>query len=264
MRMLALGLFASTALCTSAFAADVPVVPETTWTGFYAGLEVGYAFADKAEYDTGYDGLNDLVNEYTDLLEHDLDGLLGGVYGGFNWQNDSFVFGLEGSFAGAAIEGSESFDYLLYEGWCKELWLAAETETEINWLATATGRFGFLASDNLLLFVKGGAAFADIDAYGSAGLDVYNTHKETTKSLIGASIEGNETAFGFIVGAGAEWKFAQNWSAKAEYNYVRFEDVDFSGDYEITICENLVDSGKADFSADVDLHLVKVGVAYHF
>src|SRR5688500_1515085 len=115
MRMLALGLFASTALCTSSFAADLAapaapagVVGQRAWAGFYAGLEVGYAFADQAEYDFQDDFLNFVLgDDVFGVLNNDLDGLLGGVYGGFNHQAGNFVFGLEGSFAGADINGSE-------------------------------------------------------------------------------------------------------------------------------------------------------------
>jgi outer membrane immunogenic protein len=258
--MLALGLFASTALCTSSFAADLAPVEtsqvevSSDWTGFYAGLEVGYAFADEAEYDYGIDFLNDVLDDYG-LLNNDLDGLLGGVYGGFNYQTGNFVLGLEGSFAGAAIEGSSDADQPLFAGFG----LTAETETEINWLATATGRVGYLVSDNFLLFAKGGAAFAEIEASGK--LDGYfdpGFIPRITANL--ASISGSETALGFTVGAGGEYKFANNWSVKAEYNYVRFDDVDINGEFDIL---GLVD-GEYEYSTDVDLHLVKVGVAYQF
>lgn len=249
MRMLALGLFASTALCTSAFAADlapVEVAPETNWSGFYAGLEVGYAFADQAEYDYGVDFVNVILDDVFDVLNNDVDGLLGGVYGGFNHQAGNFVFGLEGSFATADINGSASGD-LPIGG---PLGFTAETETDINWLATATGRVGFLVSDDFLIFAKGGAAFAEIESHGT--LDGFVSGRW-------ASIDASETALGFTVGAGGEFKFADNWSAKLEYNYVRFDDVDFSGDVA-TIFGNT----EYDYSADVDLHIVKAGIAYHF
>jgi outer membrane immunogenic protein len=249
MRMLALGLFASTALCTSSFAADlapVEVAPETNWSGFYAGLEVGYAFGDKAEYDYGIDIVNTILDDGFGVLDNDLDGLLGGVYGGFNYQTGNFVLGLEGSFAGADITGSESGDVALFG----PFGFTAETETDINWLATATGRVGFLVSDNFLVFAKGGAAFAEIESRGT--LDGFVTGRW-------ASIEASETALGFTVGAGGEFKFAENWSAKVEYNYVHFDDVDFSGDVA-TIFGNT----EYDYSADVDLHVVKAGIAYHF
>lgn len=255
MRMLALGLFASTALCTSAFAADLAapaaspdVVVETTWSGFYAGLEAGYAFADQAEYDYGIDFVNVVLDDVFDVLNNDVDGLLGGVYGGFNYQTGNFVLGLEASFATADINGSASGD--LPFGFLG-LGLTVETETDINWLATATARVGYLVSDNFLIFAKGGAAFAEIDSNGT--LDGFQSGRL-------ASLEASETALGFTVGAGAEFKFAENWSAKVEYNYVRFDDVDFDGEYNAF----LLGSGEYEYSADVDLHLVKAGIAYHF
>lgn len=262
MRMLALGLFASTALCTSSFAADLAPVETAQveipndWTGFYAGLELGYAFAGEAEYDYGIDIVNDVLDDYG-LLSNDLDGLLGGAYAGFNYQTGNFVLGLEGSFAGAAIDGSSDNEDSIDLGFAT-VGLAAETETEINWLATATGRVGYLVSDNFLLFAKGGAAFADIDSNGTLdGFIQFPVGPRISAEL--ASISANETAFGFTVGAGGEYKFANNWSVKAEYNYVHFDEVEFNGDVDV-----LGFGGEYEYSADVDLHLVKVGVAYHF
>lgn len=254
MRMLALGLFASTALCTSAFAADLAapaaspdVVVETTWSGFYAGLEAGYAFGDKAEYDFQDDFLNFVLgDDVFGVLENDLDGFLGGVYAGFNYQTGNFVLGLEGSFAGADISGSELGDPTGIG------LITAETETEINWLATATARVGYLVSDNFLIFAKGGAAFAEIDSKGAVDF-IFNDI---------LTIDASETALGFTVGAGGEFKIAENWSAKVEYNYVRFDDVDFSGD--VALFSGAIPVGEYDYTADVDLHLVKAGIAYHF
>jgi outer membrane immunogenic protein len=254
--MLALGLFASTALCTSSFAADLAAsdtpaeaVVEATWSGFYAGLEAGYAFADQAEYDFQDDFLNFVLGDGFDVLGNDLECLLGGAYVGFNHQSGNIVFGLEGSFAAADINGSESGDIPLFG----PFGFTAETETDINWLGTATARVGLLVSDNFLIFAKGGAAFAEIESSGTIDGFVSGNW---------VSIDADETALGFTVGVGGEVMFAQNWSAKLEYNYVRFDDVDFSGD--VALFGGAIPLGEYDYSADVDLHLVKAGIAYHF
>src|SRR5260221_10758086 len=48
----------------------------------------------------------------------------------------------------------------------------------------------------------------------------------TTGSSITAS--NNNTNSGWLVGAGIEWAFAPNWSAKVEYNYLGLDDRTFT------------------------------------
>ncbi|TIV95672.1 MAG: porin family protein, partial [Mesorhizobium sp.] len=86
----ALGLFA---FAGTAFAADVvseeppapaPVaeLPVASWAGPYAGISLGYGFSGHADArDAG-------VNVKTK-------GFIGGVFGGYQWQQDNFVYGAE-------------------------------------------------------------------------------------------------------------------------------------------------------------------------
>jgi outer membrane immunogenic protein len=62
-------------------------------------------------------------------------------------------------------------------------------------------------------------------------------------------------AFGWNVGAGVEHKFDQNWSARLEYIYFSIEEDDLS-----------VESppNTLGFETDIDGHIVRAGVAYHF
>ncbi|TIX80924.1 MAG: porin family protein, partial [Mesorhizobium sp.] len=86
----ALGLFA---LGGTAYAADViaeeppapaPIaeLPVASWAGPYAGVSVGYGFSGHADAE----GIG------TDV---DTDGFVGGVFGGYQWQAENFVYGAE-------------------------------------------------------------------------------------------------------------------------------------------------------------------------
>src|SRR5207248_3313507 len=106
----------------------------------------------------------------------------------------------------------------------------------------ATGRVGY-AWDRALFYVKGGAAwahdkFADVTAV--TGFTVDNADR---------------TRWGWTVGAGAEYAFAPNWTAKLEYNFMDF------GKQRETFVGPLV-----AFPTDIDqyVHVVKVGVNYKF
>jgi outer membrane immunogenic protein len=64
------------------------------------------------------------------------------------------------------------------------------------------------------------------------------------------------TRSGWTAGAGAEWAFAPNWSAKVEYLYVKLENNGF-------IAPNL---GSAFNRSNVPLddNIVRVGANFHF
>jgi outer membrane immunogenic protein len=76
----------------------------------------------------------------------------------------------------------------------------------------------------------------------------------TTGSSIAVS---NDTNSGWLVGAGIEWAFAANWSAKVEYNYLGLDDRTFS-----------VPAGSAFLAGDTftqsnrSVQMLKVGVNY--
>ena len=76
------------------------------------------------------------------------------------------------------------------------------------------GRYG-LAVDRLY-YVKLGAGWKKTSA---------TLH--TPAGVIVAS--SNNTSVGVLAGAGVEWAFAYNWSAKLEYNYLALEDRTFIG-----------------------------------
>jgi opacity protein-like surface antigen len=130
----------------------------------------------------------------------DIVGPLGGGQVGCNYQfAPNWVIGIEGDAAAADIKGDATSTVLGVTG-------TAHARTD--WIASATGRFGW-AWDRWLLYAKGGAAWAG-DKY-SADIPVFPEH-----------LEASETRAGWTVGGGLEWAFWYNWSAKVEYDFYDF------------------------------------------
>jgi outer membrane immunogenic protein len=140
------------------------------------------------------------------------DGVAGGVQGGFNWQSGPLVYGIE-----ADIQANGAEDTF------------APWKFSNPWFGTVRGRVGY-AVNNVLFYGTGGLAFGGLRA-------------ETF------GLSENHTTAGWTVGAGAEFGFAPNWSAKAEYLYVDLSDTRFS----ITGVPNGYQFG-----------LIRLGVNYHF
>jgi outer membrane immunogenic protein len=255
-RLLVANVLAAVLSVGAAHAADMPikavvkapvVAPAFSWTGFYIGAHGGYGWG-RTEFSDYYntvfpDGLSGPDAEY------DTDGWLAGGQIGYNWQVDQFVLGIEADASWADIDGKGKYFAEDDEiGSCIQQNDACTTK--INALGTITGRLG-VAFDRALLYVKGGAAWANVKlTSGSTDLvvpaDSYHASEE-------------ETRWGWTLGAGAEYAFAENWSLKLEYNYIDL------GDDKVTFHYS-PDINIQPYAANVEQHLniVKAGINYRF
>jgi outer membrane immunogenic protein len=118
--------------------------------------------------------------------------MVGGTLG-YNWQAGAIVYGIEGDLDWADVKGSAT---------CLAGTLTCETKND--WLGTARVRLGY-AFDRWLPYVTGGGAFGNVKA-------------TATPAALGGS--ANKTQIGWTFGAGLEYAFMGNWSAKLEYLYV--------------------------------------------
>jgi len=186
----------------AAYAADMPVpykasapAPVFTWTGCYLG---GNGGGGRAHND--WQPVNNLA-----LAPVRATGGLAGVQGGCDYQVSSFVFGIEGQFDWADMHGSA----LVTQGGGAT---GVQLTSTLDRFATATGRIGY-AFDRVLLYTKGGAAFAHYN-HGLAAVNFAGPPVPT--------LAGGQNVTGFVAGAGFEVAFLQNWSFKAEYDYFDF------------------------------------------
>jgi outer membrane immunogenic protein len=192
--------------------------PIYNWTGFYVGAHVGGAFSS----DNNFNGLATGNNGNGRFL--------GGLQVGGDYQfSPNWVAGVEGQYSwlsgnvGAIFPGGFAY-----------------TNNQRG-LGSITGRVGYTWGPGLL-YVKGGYAYSD------------NNEKVTVGGVPTGFIIDGDHRNGYTVGAGLEYMFAPNWSAKAEYQYYKFGSTTFtSGPAEI------VGTRFRD-----DEHTVKVGVNYRF
>jgi outer membrane immunogenic protein len=237
---------------TPALAADMalppppPPEPFYNWTGFYLGGEGGVGwFSNKITNVTGGPSFPPGFVHNSDGSE----GPFGGGYGGFNYQFNHFVVGIDGDFSGADLKGT-AFTTGPHGN------IDRDTD-RINWLATATGRVGY-AFDNVLLFAKGGWAAASFNG----------TETNFTAALATAASGTNaSTRNGWTVGAGVEYGLTPHWSAKLEYDYLQLG----TAAYNTTLTNTGVGGGSPPGtisvfarSATSSLNLVKAGFAYRF
>lgn len=228
--------------------APVPAAPGTNWTGAYIGAQGGYGWGQTQWPDVFG------ILPANSQPRFDNSGWLAGGTVGVNAQSGRFVFGVEGEIVATGIK--DSFAWLQVVGPTS---LSVTHTSKIDWLALATARAGFVVGDNWMLYGKGGLAIADerhtaAMAQHFAGISTAINHS------------GSAIHTGAVVGAGAEYAFAPNWSVKAEYDYIRMfaQQVQFSG-----VATGGAFGGGTQLNATAskitqDLHLVKFGVNYHF
>jgi outer membrane immunogenic protein len=230
--------------------APPPIVsPVYDWTGFYVGGHVGGGWADQGStiVDDGNGGFGlfgfGIFPSGTALNKSHPSGVLGGVQGGFNWQFNNVVLGVEGEYSWAGLRGESRTADPVFPT------VQIRSTDRIDDIATVTGRVGY-AFNNWLFYGKGGWAWA---RGGSDGV--------VTGPAVGvpfAAISSRSEKDGWVAGAGIEWGFAPNWSAKIEYEHIdlgsRIVRVDTIGPVPGTVF--------ADSSTRIDT--VKAGVNYRF
>lgn len=262
----------------SALSADLPVrnslppIVPVSWTGFYIGINAGYAWGD-ANFNVRPGGawIGDpdapgIVAASTMNMN-----LSGGTVGGtlgYNYQFDRFVAGLEidggwmglrdpivnGPFAGV-VSGT----------------YATTFSASSDYIFTARGRLGYLVTPTFLAFATGGLALSDIQQAQTiyfnnpAAPQAPPPPPPPTLPITGvgggfnaASVSGGQV--GWTVGGGCEWLFLPHWSAKLEYLYADFGKQTVTSAY-------LSPAGSVwtiDHEFRSNVNIVRVGLNYHF
>jgi outer membrane immunogenic protein len=121
--------------------------------------------------------------------------------------------------------------------------VATNMQSKIDTLSTITGRVGVAPWQSTLFYVKGGGAYA------TRTIDLVST----ATGLVTQT--GDSDRWGWVVGVGAEYMFAPNWSAKVEYNYMDF------GNKSLTIAGT---GGTTIESLRQEVQVVKAGINYRF
>jgi outer membrane immunogenic protein len=178
----------------------VPVAnPIYDWTGIYVGLEGGGSWGNSRQT-LAATGLN-TSNSYN------VNGGLGGVTVGANWQISQWVFGLEGDLSWVGQRGSSVENGPSAAAGFSDF-------TKEDWLATVRGRVGF-AANNALFYGTAGWAGAGVKpgVYSTAFGTVFDTSDQMRN--------------GWTAGAGVEWGFPPEFSVQVEYLYVSLENKSF-------------------------------------
>lgn len=219
----------ATLIGTPALAADMappvykappPAAPMWSWSGFYAGVNLGGAWGT-SKYTltfppgTGWSPANQtqLANDGAATLN--MGSVSGGGQIGYNWQVNNIVFGPEADIQYIGLRKTNAFTQ---PGPILGL-ITPYTFTESSrsdWMATVRGRLGVTAG-RVLFYGTGGVAFAN-----SASADTLNFPTLLPAATFTGAGARSSVQTGWTAGGGVEWAFTDHWTAKAEYLYARF------------------------------------------
>ena len=235
MRKLAIALTFGSALSLGVPAMAADIVEEAyDWSGVYGGIfaGVGYTSSD-------WDGVDDDVAAAPVSIDESLNDtqFLLGALAGINFQHDSWVFGLEADIAWFDSKEHENLDGA--EG--------LDITSEIDLLGSVRARAGY-AADRTLFYVTGGLAFADAE-------HTWDDHSSQPGSVFDLPSKSVDLDFGWVVGAGIEYAWTDNWLVRLEGLYF-----DLGSEDGKVAFDDEVDT----FDVDQEIWVGRIGLSYKF
>ena len=165
------------------------------WSGFYIGANGGWGSSRNnwdsvAPFVVGGEG------------SHNGNGGTVGGQVGYRWQAGALVFGVEAQGNWADFKGSNASTLFGPN---------SINNSKVDAFGLFTGQIGY-AANNFLFYAKGGAAVTS------------NKYRINNAAGTLLASTGDDTRWGGVVGVGAEYAFAPNWSIGLEYDHLFMQD----------------------------------------
>jgi outer membrane immunogenic protein len=152
----------------------VEAAPVGGWAGPYAGVTLGYGFSGKTKVGDP-------------ALEIDTDGFIAHAFGGYQFENNGFVYGVEGDVGYAGLKGDN-----------------AGVESKSGMDGSLRARLGVAVTPDILVYGTAGGAAQSMKLTDALGNN------------------DRETLVGWTAGAGADVKLTEQVFGRAEYRYTDF------------------------------------------
>jgi outer membrane immunogenic protein len=184
------------------------------WTGFYVGVQVGYA-RSQSDYSLKLGGewelFPDEAEDIEDEADHefDEDGFGLGGCAGYNYEFQNHVvigLGIAGRKYWNLSNTFETGDFPTGQLGDFDVWSSFKT----TGLVTLGPKIGY-AVGRVLPYVSGGLAFGELDASQKIFSNQFGGFREGEKA--------SEMRLGWNAAAGVQYAFTNNWSVRVEYSY---------------------------------------------
>ncbi len=242
------------AACLSLAFGGAPAAAQSFESGPYLGLGLGGGqLKDTLQWgpDWRYEDPDDwdgVPSPHTHTVKKS--GMLGGVYGGYNWRVGQWILGIEGDASGSSIKRTETIHSDVEDGFEGRF----DYKYRMPWLLTLRPRVGFVIGDSFML-------------YGTAGLAVAKVKMslkgEETDLLDGSrnalDYSQSDTMHGWVAGAGFEYAISESWHLRGEYLHADFKKAEY--DFSVSDAD-----GTSHLTGQhrPKLDMFRVGVSYQF
>jgi outer membrane immunogenic protein len=265
----ALGVLAAPAMAADLYVKAPPAPAPSYWTGFYVGVNAGYA-DEQSTFTTAANGTPDAALGVVPGVSGGLAalssgrittnngmGFIGGGQVGYNLQlSPLWLVGLEADIQGktGSSNGSVAAGQVVVG---VPVTSTQTVSASTDWLGTVRGRFGIVLTPTWLVYFTGGLAYGGNNASSTLA-------QSGTNGFVGTGAGSlSTTRIGGTFGAGLEWMFARNWSAKAEYLFYDLGTANFSypatsGFFLTPVYQTVTNS------VHFEGNIARVGVNYHF
>ena len=239
LRRILLASAGAMALAGTAFAADLPthapppvyVAPVFSWTGFYVGGQLGYAWGkDNGNVysilnETGLDTIIGVFDSFSSTQSQlSPSGAIGGAHIGYNWQINQFVLGVEANVDATNYHAQQNiFSVASFPDGSSDIGLF-NNQIRSTIQGAFRGRVGW-AWNNWLFYGTGGVAFTDATTQYRTG-GIYSVSSifpnfPLASLPIGFDSRTRELV-GWTAGGGIQYAFTPNWIFGVEYRYSDF------------------------------------------
>jgi outer membrane immunogenic protein len=294
-------LLAATALVTfaainAAGAADMalkappPADPIWTWTGWYAGANIGYSWGR----DHGPITLSDPVagTLFSVTGNTRLDGVIGGGQIGYNWQSQNWVYGLEADIQASGQRGNTNLvcpggaptaltgptGLAILNGTCSQghvgdtapfnvpaFAVTDSVSEKLDWFGTFRGRIGPTVTPKTFAYLTGGLAYGHVSVANTvSGINIIGAQGTNGSTLVpvGGGISNGTIKVGWTVGGGIETVLWGHWTGKIEYLYIDLGTV--SGSFITPIITPAGNNLISSYRSHVTDNILRVGLNYQF
>jgi outer membrane immunogenic protein len=237
-----------------------PPAPVFNWTGWYIGGNIGYSWGRGAPtFNDPALGSVGLPTSFTG--PGNLDGVIGGVQIGYDWQTSpNWVWGLIADFQWADEKNSGNFAAPYdCEGTCG---ISGTIGSRIHWFGTVRANAGWLWNPTTMVYVTGGLAYGKVSINGS--LTNSNDFGCCTGNPVGPNpgtftFGSSSVNVGWTIGGGIRGVVfnAPAWVWKVEYLYVDLGSLNGTGTDPIF-------GGVTSWNAHFTDNILRFGLDYHF
>ena len=250
-------------------------VPYLTWTGFYVGINGGFAWGNSSVAFAANDpaalagtcgGGGAPKGQCINSVDFRRDGAVAGGQFGFNWQvNSHWLVGAEADYQWSNLDGSVNSSFRLGNVGATDM-VASQT---VESFGTVRARAGVVLTPPLLLYGTGGFAFAQVHenlsvpAVATKGLAAGGFSYACTVGTACFAGSTSQTLLGWSAGAGAEYAITSSLIFRTELLYVHLSPPTVTATATAVAAGTAPASVAAGFSS-VYFAVMRAGLNYKF